>query len=145
MLLILLASLRRWTIGSAREDSYQRHGMVAKTDANSSGSGPLSGGLEPAVSAEKVTVAMHITRKQATKLIEALRASLAGNLAQTAKGQDPNVSAMNVYLDLTGELEAMGVPPLVPCDGEAHSNPYIDNCHRCMPRWGLVGESVVVR
>ncbi len=32
------------------------------------------------------------------------------------------------------------VPPtetgLVPCDGEAHSNPYIDNCLTCAPRWG---------
>lgn len=27
---------------------------------------------------------------------------------------------------------------LVPCPGEAHSNPFIDNCGVCMPRWGLV-------
>jgi hypothetical protein len=27
---------------------------------------------------------------------------------------------------------------LVPCHGEAHSNPFIDNCGVCMPRWGLV-------
>ena len=27
---------------------------------------------------------------------------------------------------------------LVPCDGEAHSNGYIDNCSCCMPLWGWV-------
>ena len=27
---------------------------------------------------------------------------------------------------------------LVPCPGEAHSNPFIDNCSLCMPRWGWV-------
>jgi hypothetical protein len=27
---------------------------------------------------------------------------------------------------------------LVPCTGEAHSNPHIDNCSVCAPRWGLV-------
>jgi len=26
----------------------------------------------------------------------------------------------------------------VPCDGEAHSNPWIDNCHTCAPFWGKV-------
>ena len=25
---------------------------------------------------------------------------------------------------------------LVPCNGEAHSNPYIDNCGMCAPHWG---------
>ena len=24
------------------------------------------------------------------------------------------------------------------CHGEAHSNPYIDNCGVCMPRWGVI-------
>lgn len=27
---------------------------------------------------------------------------------------------------------------LVECDGEAHSNPHIDNCLRCAPRWGWI-------
>lgn len=27
---------------------------------------------------------------------------------------------------------------LVPCNGEAHSNPYIDNCMVCAPRWGTM-------
>ena len=26
----------------------------------------------------------------------------------------------------------------VKCPGEAHGNPYIDNCSTCAPRWGLV-------
>jgi len=27
---------------------------------------------------------------------------------------------------------------LVPCDGAAHSNAYIDNCASCSPRWGFL-------
>lgn len=26
----------------------------------------------------------------------------------------------------------------VPCPGEAHSNPYIDNCSICAPEWGKI-------
>ncbi len=29
---------------------------------------------------------------------------------------------------------------MIPCDGEAHSNPHIDHCMVCMPRWGEVEE-----
>lgn len=27
---------------------------------------------------------------------------------------------------------------MVPCNGEAHSNPWIDNCMVCAPRWGAI-------
>ncbi len=27
---------------------------------------------------------------------------------------------------------------LIPCDGEAHDNPRIDNCGACAPRWGEI-------
>ena len=30
---------------------------------------------------------------------------------------------------------------LVPCPGEAHSNPWIDHCMLCAPRWGWIEES----
>lgn len=40
-----------------------------------------------------------------------------------------------VYLcDPCAQIRGM----LVPCPGEAHSNPFIDNCGVCMPRWGWV-------
>lgn len=29
---------------------------------------------------------------------------------------------------------------LIPCAGEAHKNPFIDNCGMCAPRWGEVEE-----
>jgi len=31
---------------------------------------------------------------------------------------------------------ALVTTELVPCTGEAHSNPYIDHCMMCAPRWG---------
>ena len=42
-------------------------------------------------------------------------------------------------------LVEAGIPPLKPCDGEAHSNAHIDNCVTCAPRWGYVGPEVKVR
>lgn len=74
---------------------------------------------------------MHITRKQATKLIEEVRSYVAA---------DPEARHY-----LADKLALLGIPALTKCEGEAHSNAYIDHCSLCMPRWGLVGESVVVR
>ena len=31
------------------------------------------------------------------------------------------------------------------CNGEAHSNPHIDNCGVCMPHWGWVQKETKVR
>lgn len=40
--------------------------------------------------------------------------------------------------------EQYNIDPLQKCTGEAHSNPYIDNCGRCAPRWGWVGDQIKV-
>ncbi len=37
------------------------------------------------------------------------------------------------------------VPELTKCDGEAHSNGYIDNCDICAPRWGYVGPFLTLK
>lgn len=42
-------------------------------------------------------------------------------------------------------LAKYNLEPLQPCEGEAHSNAHIDNCMRCAPRWGFVGEKEPVR
>lgn len=36
-------------------------------------------------------------------------------------------------------FERSPLAPLEPCGGEAHSNPYTDNCMLCAPRWGWIG------
>ncbi len=36
------------------------------------------------------------------------------------------------------QLQATG--RMVPCPGEAHSNPWIDNCMICAPKWGEIPE-----
>ncbi len=41
-------------------------------------------------------------------------------------------------------LAAFGIPEFEACTGEAHSNPHIDNCGVCAPRWGLLGARVQV-
>jgi hypothetical protein len=37
------------------------------------------------------------------------------------------------------------VPALTRCHGEAHTNPHIDNCGVCAPRWGWIGSRIVVK
>lgn len=43
------------------------------------------------------------------------------------------------------ELKKHGVKPSRKCNGEAHSNPHIDNCGACMPHWEWVNDEVKVR
>lgn len=71
---------------------------------------------------------MKIKRSDAANLIEELR-TLAAN-----KGDERLVRL----------LKAANIPPLTACDGEAHTNGYIDHCGSCMPRWGWCGEPVKI-
>ena len=75
-------------------------------------------------------------RKQATALIDELRV-----LADEYRAGASPVATAN---KLSWFLLEAGLPPLTPCPGEAHSNPFIDNCHTCAPRWGWVGPVEVV-
>lgn len=68
-------------------------------------------------------------RSQAEKLIDRIREIAAKPSADIA---------------LIRALEDAGIEPLTPCEGEAHSHLYIDNCPICSPRWGYVGKAVKV-
>lgn len=75
-------------------------------------------------------------RKQATALIDELRTMAAAN---------KHAGNESVPLWRLEELlQKHGLKPLERCEGEAHSNAYIDNCHTCAPRWGWVGPVEVV-
>jgi hypothetical protein len=77
-----------------------------------------------------------LSRTQATELIEHIR-----ELAL----HGPRAEGFSLRLALQQVLEDAGLPPLGVCRGEAHENPYIDNCMCCAPRWGLVGKKVAIR
>lgn len=64
-------------------------------------------------------------RSQAADLIDRIR-QLAATQAEGTTG-------------LRSILLSAGLPPLEPCNGEAHRNPFIDNCSQCAPRWGFLG------
>jgi hypothetical protein len=70
-------------------------------------------------------------RSHAASLIDELREALA-TYESDGKGSD-------LHRRLTDALAFYGIAPLGRCEGEAHSNPFIDNCHRCAPRWGFIG------
>ena len=72
-------------------------------------------------------------RKQATALIDELRILAAAPM-----------SGDELSLRLQGALESYGLRALTPCPGEARSNPHIDNCSLCAPRWGWVGPVEVI-
>lgn len=40
----------------------------------------------------------------------------------------------------TNELRRQPSGKMIPCNGEAHSNPFIDHCGCCVPHWGIVAE-----
>ncbi len=71
-------------------------------------------------------------RKVATELIEELR-------IQVAKASANPELCRRAIAVLAGFLEGCDVAPLQACHGEAHSNPHIDNCGLCSPRWGWLG------
>lgn len=75
-----------------------------------------------------------VRRSWAAGMIEDLRRLLADLPHQSAITR-PQIETL---------LERWGIPPLDPCTGEAHANPYIDYCQACAPRWGSVGPKVVV-
>lgn len=67
-----------------------------------------------------------------------LAATLIDEVRVLAAGGVPHGQTLEHALRMT--LQAYNLEPLVPCDGEAHSNAYIDSCHRCAPRWAWVGK-----
>ncbi len=71
-------------------------------------------------------------RSQAAALIDQLR--------EMAARTDRTYTAT----ELGDMLAQFGIPPLEVCNGEAHSNAFIDNCMVCAPRWGFVGKAVKV-
>lgn len=78
-------------------------------------------------------------RKQATALIDEIRTIVAEHDASRTNG-----SAERGMARIRDRLALHIGRPLQPCKGEAHSNPHIDNCSLCAPRWGWVGPVEVV-
>jgi hypothetical protein len=69
-------------------------------------------------------------RKRVQHMIDAIRVALACG-----------VTPKSIELLLQREYQ---VEPLAACPGMAHSNPHVDNCLICAPRWGWTGEEVKV-
>ena len=76
-----------------------------------------------------ITADHMITAVLACEIIERIRIIVA-----TARLDGRNVEPQHIE----EVFSSYGVAPLEKCHGEAHSNPYIDNCGVCAPRWGLV-------
>lgn len=64
-------------------------------------------------------------------------ADLIDEIRQLAAETDRDPATAMAHI--RAKLEAAGLFPLIACTGEAHANPFIDNCPRCMPRWGWCG------
>lgn len=68
-------------------------------------------------------------RGQAEALIDRIRVAL-------ARGESPELTIKAIERALSDH----GLDPFEKCDGQAHRNPFIDNCWACAPRWGVIGE-----
>lgn len=92
-------------------------------------------GSRDALDAFAVGAVLHaeqfLPRGRAAALVDAVRRLLAQRV-------DPE--RIEAYLG-----RQFAIPPLRPCQGEAHSNPNIDSCSVCAPRFGWVGPRVGIR
>lgn len=69
-------------------------------------------------------------RTKAAKMLDRIREMLA--LRQSSEEIERRIN------------KEFGIEPLKNCDGEAHSNAMIDDCHACAPRWGLIGTYIKI-
>jgi len=53
-----------------------------------------------------------------------------------------SIDPLGIGIERARKNEAQRQPTgrMIPCPGEAHSNPFIDNCGTCAPRWGTIPE-----
>ena len=87
-----------------------------------------------------------MSRAKPTKkvMLELLNVCLDELLANPKHGMKETCSGIDTVIRRSFEgvpFEGEDTPlrwHLVPCPGDAHSNPNIDNCGQCMPRWGEV-------
>lgn len=86
-----------------------------------------------------------ITRTEAARLLDAIRVAMATAWCQPGESDDTDAAdAARFRATVTSELAKLGIVPLVRCDGDAHSNPHIDHCGQCAPRWGWTGERIKI-
>lgn len=73
---------------------------------------------------------------------------LAHWLARESKKNDEHAGAVDrqelTYV-LSSTFDQLGIKLPKQCNGEAHSNPHIDNCSVCMPNWGVVYDAIKVK
>lgn len=80
-----------------------------------------------------------VTRHDAAVILNSLLMSL------DAWSRDSKTDRGEILAQLFDLVNRFGLQVPFPCNGEAHSNPHIDNCGVCMPRWGSVHRDVKVR
>lgn len=80
-----------------------------------------------------------IKRNQAAELLRtiAVRASQA-----LAKSEPAGNRSEALASQILGLLALHGIQPARQCEGEAHSNPYVDNCPQCAPHWEWIAPKV---
>jgi hypothetical protein len=84
----------------------------------------------------------YVSRHQAEAVIESLRAAVINKHLPEPTRQFAQ-QLLDVYLAYDVDGKRVGM--LAECNGDAHSNAFIDNCMCCAPRWGTVGVFVKVR
>jgi len=90
--------------------------------------------------AKSKRVTQDISRTQAAAFIERmLELELQHNVVE---GRETDEQLRGQVL---GAIRGLGLACASRCHGEAHSNPNIDHCSVCMPRWGVIMTPVRVK
>lgn len=80
-----------------------------------------------------------IGRKAAGALLDRILKDIA------AWTDDPRADRDFMLARLTSYVELSGLQVPRRCDGEAHSNAFIDHCPVCSPHWGVIHRDVRVK
>lgn len=88
-----------------------------------------------------------IKRTQAGRILDEL-ALLVAQLEEGSYAKETPLQIANrMRTILTASMSLEGGTIIIPrkCNGEAHSNPHIDNCGVCMPNWGWISSPTKVK
>lgn len=87
-----------------------------------------------------------MSRKDAARFIDSVRLFLAKHKVRIANGDTRAAADHATVMVLENMLRCSGIPEYQECSGEAHHNPFIDNCGVCMnAHWGFSGKNVKVK
>lgn len=88
---------------------------------------------------------VQMKRSDAAKLLEHVLELTARARYNKNATKNDIIDSVVTLLERFNEVHGTTLKLGVMCDGEAHTNPLIDNCGACMPNWGFIGPTIKIK